>query len=351
MGYSSIKSGVVELPGRTGPLRLHPKHERMRLSNLGLARCSGRIGRIMNSETPSVEHVPVMLQETLRLLNPQPGELMADGTLGAGGHAEAVLNALSNTGRLIGIDRDPEMAGRTSARLSGIFGDRVTVVSANFSAMDEVFSSLSIDGADGILLDLGVASPHLDRGERGFSYRTDGPLDMRMDPESPSAEEWINRAREEEIADVLFQYGEERRSRRIARAIVRARERSAIRRTVELAEIIRRAMPPGPRKLHPARRSFQAIRIFLNRELEHLELFLEKLPRLLRPNGRCVIISYHSLEDRRVKNAFREGARGDLYEALTPKPLRPTPAEVRSNPRSRSAKLRAICRMAEGSQG
>jgi 16S rRNA (cytosine1402-N4)-methyltransferase len=302
----------------------------------------------MNAELPSAEHVPVMLQEALRLLGPQPGEIIADGTLGAGGHAEAVLNVLSDTGRLIGLDRDPEMAERTGERLAKQFGERVKVLCANFSDMDEVFASLSLAGADGILLDLGVASPHLDCAERGFSYRTDGPLDMRMDPDRPTAEEWINRAREEEIADVLYQYGEERRSRRIARAIVRARARGAIRRTVELAEIIRRAMPPGPRKLHPARRSFQAIRIFLNREMEHLDIFLEKLPGLLRPNGRCVIISYHSLEDRRVKNAFRDGAREETYAALTRKPLRPAPEEVRANPRSRSARLRAVRRAGQG---
>jgi len=171
---------------------------------------------------------------------------------------------------------------------------------------------------------------------------------MRMTPEGIPAREWINHVPEKELADVLYQYGEERHSRRIARAIVQARTRSPIRGTSELAEIIRRASPSGPRRLHPARRSFQAIRIYLNRELEHLDRFLETLPALLKDGGRCVVISYHSLEDRRVKTAFREGVRQDLYEALTRKPLRPTDEETASNPRSRSARVRGVRRTAKG---
>jgi len=224
------------------------------------------------------------------------------------------------------------------------------VAEINFSEMDRALDQHANGKADAILLDLGFSSPQVDKGERGFSYRIDGPLDMRMTPdEGPTAAEWLESATEKEIADVIYQHGDERHSRRIARAIVRVRESAPIRTTCELAEIIRRAMPRTKkrRRHHPARRSFQAIRIHINREMEHLAMFLKKLPDMLNPNGRCVIISYHSHEDRPVKVSFLEGAQNKLYERLTRKPLTPSDEEVETNPRSRSAKVRAIRRLGE----
>lgn len=293
-------------------------------------------------------HVPVMLSEVLQLLEPRPGDFIVDATIGCGGHAEAIQRRLGRRGRLLGVDRDPEMVERARECLTAQAGSRVDVIVGNFSELDAHLAETGDASADGILLDLGVASPQIDDAERGFSYRNDGPLDMRMARgEEPSAGEWLNDASESELADVFFRYGEERFSRRIARAVVRARRGARIRRTSELADIIRRAVPARRRRLHPARRCFQGIRIFINRELAHLDRFLEILPRILRPGGRCVILSYHSLEDRRVKQAFRDGARSGLYDLLTRKPLRPSSDEVRANPRSRSARLRAV-RMISG---
>jgi 16S rRNA (cytosine1402-N4)-methyltransferase len=292
-----------------------------------------------------------MREEVLRLLDPKPGEIIADGTIGAGAHAEAIRAALSGEGLLLGLDRDPTMAEIARRRLAPAHagGARVEILVANYSEMASCLESVANAMADGILLDLGVATPQLDDPRRGFSYRADGPLDMRMTPgEGVSAAEWIAHAPEAELADVLWKYGEERFARRIARAIARSRRAGPIRRTAELAEIIARAVPRGPRRLHPARRAFQAIRIATNRELDALERFLERLPGMLRPGGRCLIISYHSLEDRRVKNAFRAGVREGHYEALTRRPLRPSPAEVGANPRSRSARLRAVRRTMRG---
>lgn len=303
----------------------------------------------MTETTPSTApHVPVMRAEVLHLLAPRPGDTVVDGTLGAGGHSAAILEALDGAGLLVGIDRDPAMIEVARRRLGASAGARVELVHANYSEIDTVLPSVGGGPADGILLDLGVASPQIDQSERGFSYRIDGPLDMRMGPDAEmTAEKWINAVDEGDLADVLYRYGEERLSRRIARAIVRERQRSPIRRTTELAEIIARAVPGGPRRLHPARRSFQAIRIYLNHELDHLDRFLETLPAVLRPGGRCVVISYHSLEDRRVKTAFRAGIQEGQYEAVTRKPLRPAAGEIDTNPRSRSARVRAV-RRAEG---
>ena len=314
------------------------------------ARAGRRTAETMeaNPSQPAA-HIPVMLPECMRLLNPRPGETVVDGTLGLAGHALAIAEALGEDGHLIGVDRDPRMSERARARL---VGTTAGVVCGNFSDLDSILRDLGCGGVDGILLDLGVASPQIDDAGRGFSYRGEGPLDMRMTPgEGPSAAEWLKTASEEEIARVIWEYGDERLSRRIARAIVKARAVAEIRSTGELAETIRRAVPSGRRRLHPARRSFQAIRIFINREITHLERFLRILPGLLKPGGRCVIVSYHSLEDRPVKNAFRAGAREGVYEILTPKPLRASAAEVRSNPRSRSAKLRAVRRMEGGAAG
>lgn len=298
------------------------------------------------TESGAPLHVPVMLEESLRLLNPKPGETIVDGTLGAGGHSRAILEALGAAGRLIGVDRDPKMAQIAGQKLLGASaGAKVEILTGRFGDLPAVLAAVGVEAADGVLLDLGVASPQLDDPARGLSYRADGPLDMRLTPDAGlSAEEWINQVSQDELAQVLREYGEERFSGRIARAIVEARARKPIRRTGELAEIIARSVPRGPRRLHPARRSFQALRIRVNEEMRELERFLAAMPRLLKPGGRCAIISYHSLEDRRVKNAFRDGAREGIYELLTRKPMRPSFAEVSGNPRSRSARLRAVRR-------
>jgi 16S rRNA (cytosine1402-N4)-methyltransferase len=286
-----------------------------------------------------------MLDASLRLLAPRPGEVVVDGTLGNAGHALAILDRLGPAGRLVGIDRDPRRVARARARLKDRPAD---VLHGNFSRLDVHLGGLGLDGADAVLLDLGAASPQLDDAEAGFSYRREGPLDMRMNPEAgPSAADWLNRAPQKELADVLYTYGQERHSRRIARAIVARRQRAPLRTTTELADLIRHAVPGRRRRHHPARRSFQAIRIFINREIEHLTRFLERLPDWLNPGGRCVVISYHSLEDRPVKRAFLAGQQAGRYERLTRKPLRPTDEEVARNPRSRSAKLRAVRRLEE----
>ena len=299
----------------------------------------------------ALRHIPVMPAEVMECLSPEPGDVMVDGTVGCGGHATAIRDAIGESGVLIALDRDPAMVETARKRLESSPGARTKTVAGNFSEIDIHLKTIAGPRANGILLDLGFASPQVDAAERGFSYRADGPLDMRMNPdEGMSAEEWINRVPEKELADVLYNYGDERHSRRIARAVVRARESARIRRTGELAEIVRRAVPRGPRRHHPARRTFQAIRILVNREMEHLDAFLRKLPDVLAPGGRCVVVSYHSHEDRRVKNAFREGARDGVYERLTRKPLRPSPEERAANPRARSAKLRAVRRVA-GEEG
>lgn len=313
---------------------------------------SGERAMAENASQP-LAHQPVMLAEVMKVLSLQPGNTVVDGTLGLGGHASAMRQALCGSGLLIGVDRDAAMLSRARARLEAEQGAPVQTFHASFADLPKVLTPVTGGRADAILLDLGFASPQVDDPERGFGYRVDGPLDMRMNPDEGglSAADWIRSAPEQEIADVIYRYGEERASRRIARGIVRARERAPIRTTGELAEIIARAAPRGPRRLHPARRSFQGIRIHINGELDQLDRFLAALPGLLNPGGRCAIISYHSLEDRRVKNAFRAGAADGTYLALTRKPLRPAPDEVAVNPRSRSARLRAVVRSGEGGEG
>ena len=282
-----------------------------------------------------------MLAETLELLGVTPGGLWVDGTVGLGGHAEAVLRATAPAGRLRGFDRDSEALERARARLLP-FGDRVRLEHADYREIPE---RLAGEAADGILLDLGVSSLQLDDAERGFSFQREGPLDMRMDrSERASASELVNRMRESDLADLIHEYGEEPFSRRIARAIARAREKAPIATTTELAEIVRRAAPKSRRPgFHPATRTFQALRIRTNRELDGLEPALERAAECLRPAGRMAVIAFHSLEDRAAKQAFRSlEARG--FRVLTKKPLRPGEPETRDNPRARSARLRAIVR-------
>jgi 16S rRNA (cytosine1402-N4)-methyltransferase len=273
------------------------------------------------------DHQPVMLDHVVRLLGGRG--TVIDLTLGAGGHAEALLE--SGVERLVGVDRDPEaieIAGRRLAR----FGNRFHAVRTRFSDVP------AENRVDGVLYDLGVSSMQLDRPERGFSYRREGPLDMRMEPEGTSALDLVNSAEEEELARILYEFGEERRSRRVAAAIVRARTRAPIAGTDELARVVAGALGARRGGPHPARRTFQALRIAVNRELEELAASLPRAANVLAPGGRVVAIAYHSLEDRIVKRFLLD--RPDL-EIMTKKPLTPSSAERARNPRSRAAKLRA----------
>jgi 16S rRNA (cytosine1402-N4)-methyltransferase len=285
-------------------------------------------------------HVPVLLAETLEVLAVRPGGFWVDGTVGLGGHAAAILRASAPSGRLLGLDRDGETLARAREALAS-FGARVRLEQADFREIPE----RSGEPADGILLDLGVSSAQLDDPGRGFSFLSDGPLDMRMDRRGgETAADLVNRLPEKTLADLIFRYGEERASRRIARGIVRARERAPLRSTAELAEIVRRASPRGRRRGHdPATRTFQALRIRVNRELEGLEAAVERAAACLAPRGRLAVIAFHSLEDRAVKTVFRALAAAQ-FSLVTRKPLRPSAEEVRRNPRARSARLRALAR-------
>ena len=292
-------------------------------------------------------HEPVMVAEVLDLLAPARGGLFVDCTVGLGGHAAALLEAGAT--RVLGIDRDSDALVFAAERLAP-WGDRVMLAHADFRDLGRVLDERSVAAVDGVLADLGVSSVQLDEAGRGFSFRRDEPLDMRMDRSAgPTAAEWIARASETEIADTVFQFGEERFSRRIARAVVRARETAPIATTGQLAAIVRRAVPSrGWQRIDPATRTFQALRIRVNRELEGLDAFIATAVSRLRAGARLAVIAFHSLEDRIVKQALRSLAgAGDLaLRLLTPKPVSPGEAEVARNPRARSARLRAIERLA-----
>ena len=293
--------------------------------------------------TQPTGHIPVMLPEVLTYLSPKPGQTLFDATAGCGGYAEAIRERLGGRGLVLAADRDPQMARVTRDRLGSGFGAPFRVFEGLFSQVEDVLAEADVRKVDGLVADLGVASPQIDQPDRGFSYRHDGPLSMKMSPEGDlSADVIVNHWPEKSLADVIYRYGEERFSRRIARSICRRRREAPIRSTAELAEIIRRAMPQGPRKHHPARKSFQAIRVACNREIEELEALVETLPRVLAQDGRAVIVSYHSLEDRVVKQAFTKGAKSEVYEVLTRRVVRPSAEETAANPRSRSARLRAV---------
>ena len=304
----------------------------------------------MNRVNAEPEHLPVMLEETLRCLAPRPGETMLDGTLGLGGHAAEILSRLSPGGELIGLDRDPEALTLAAKRLDGV-GGNYRLLHGTFDRVGELLKELELssDGAfDGLLLDLGVSSMQLDRAERGFSFRNDGPLDMRMDPgEEESAASWLAQAPVEEIARVIRRYGEEPQAGKIARAIDRARRERPITTTAELSSLIEELVPRRGKKIHPATKTFHAIRIVVNRELDCLRDALEKLDRYMKPGGRVVVLSYHSLEDRLVKTVFRDRVREGLFISHPDGLQRPTQTEVQSNPRSRSARLRAVVRAGE----
>ena len=288
-----------------------------------------------------------MVAEVLDLLAPARGGLFVDCTVGLGGHAAALLEAGAT--RVLGIDRDPDALVFAAERLAP-WGDRVMLAHADFRDLGRVLDERSVAAVDGVLADLGVSSVQLEEAGRGFSFRRDEPLDMRMDRSAgPTAAEWIARASETEIADTVFQFGEERFSRRIARAVVRARETAPIATTGQLAAIVRRAVPSrGWQRIDPATRTFQALRIRVNRELEGLDAFIATAVSRLRAGARLAVIAFHSLEDRIVKQALRSLAgAGDLaLRLLTPKPVSPGEAEVARNPRARSARLRAIERLA-----
>jgi 16S rRNA (cytosine1402-N4)-methyltransferase len=314
---------------------------------------------------PDAPHRPVLLAESVGYLAPERGGLFVDATLGLGGHSEALLEAAPQV-RVIGIDRDREALKFASARLAK-FGERFRAVHANFKEVERVLEDACETDVSGVLADLGVSSLQFDAAELGFSFRHDAPLDMRMnasgDDEEETAAELLARLPEEEIARIIFEYGEERKSRRIARWIVERREEGrAIERTTELAELVARAVGyKRTDRIHPATRTFQALRIAVNHELEGLEAFLEASIDLLQPSGRLVVISFHSLEDRIVKRTLRRlagqcecdrrlpvcacGARR-MVEILTRRPVTPAETELDENPRARSAKLRA-CRKLE----
>ncbi len=291
-------------------------------------------------------HQAVMVGETLTLLAPSRGGVFVDCTVGLGGHARALLEA--GASRILGLDRDPD-ALRHAAEALAIFGNRVELVHADYRDLVRVLDERGLAGVNGALADLGVSSMQLDAEGRGFSFRRDDPLDMRMDrSQGPTAADLIAAVDEESLADVIFQYGEERYSRRIARAIVAARRLDPIRTTASLAQVVRRAIPRrGYQRIDPATRTFQALRIWVNRELDGLARFLEQAASRLLGGARLAVISFHSLEDRIVKHAFRALDRGEAaLRVVTKRPIDPSDDEVTRNPRARSAKLRAIERLA-----
>ncbi|GAB4273625.1 MAG: 16S rRNA (cytosine(1402)-N(4))-methyltransferase RsmH [Coriobacteriia bacterium] len=303
-------------------------------------------------------HTPVLLAEVLQHLSPHSGSIIVDCTLGGAGHARRIQELIEPDGLLVGIDRDPEALDAASDVLR--LGRHVILSQGDFGELDRILTDAGLAYADGFLFDLGVSSYQLDAADRGFSYRMDAPLDMRMDPSSggPSAADVVNTYDEADIARVIRVYGEDRWASRIAAFIVAARSRRPIRTTGELVEIIKEAVPASARRSggHPARRTFQALRIEVNRELRALESGLEAATRWLAPGGRIVVISYHSLEDRITKSFFREAAQGctcppelpvctcgkePVLRVLTPSPVTPTSEEIERNPRARSARLRA----------
>ncbi len=305
-------------------------------------------------------HASVLIQESMGLLKPRPGERYFDGTLGGGGHAEEILLRSSPTGRVLGLDLDEDAVRAAGHRLSR-FGDRLILRRANFAQAKDVLADINWGHVDGVLLDLGVSSHQFDAAERGFSFQASAPLDMRMDRRQPlTALEIVNSFPESQIAKIISDYGEEPRARRIAAAIVTERKNRAIETTIDLAALIVQVKGKRNRAHHPATQTFQALRIAVNRELETLKTFLECGYELLQPGGRMVIISFHSLEDRLVKTAFRKWSEkcicpprilhcecgwSQKARRLTRKPIIASAEEVRANPRARAAKLRAVVRL------
>jgi 16S rRNA (cytosine1402-N4)-methyltransferase len=279
----------------------------------------------------------------LEALIPRSGAIYLDGTLGAGGYAEAILRASSPAGTVVGLDLDPKAVERSARRLAE-FGDRFKPMQGGFQQAPALLASLGIDRIDGAVLDLGLSSNQLEDPQRGFSFQFSGPLDMRFDTDSDrTLLEYLRTTSREELEATLSTYGEERFSRRIARGIIDARDRGKLATTRDLAHVVTRLSPRRRSRIHPATRTFQALRIAVNDELENLERALERIPPLIKPGGRFCIVSYHSLEDRRVKLSFREKKRErGRWVLVTSKPIRPSEEERRANPRSRSARLRVL---------
>ncbi len=301
-------------------------------------------------------HKPVLFAETVEALQIKPNGVYVDGTAGGGGHSAAIAARLSESGRLICIDQDPDAIAVLQERIGGL--PQVTIVQENFARIDSVLSSLELPGADGILIDLGVSSHQLDTPERGFSFHTDAPLDMRMSQQGPTAAELINTLDERSLTRILSEYGEERYARSIARNIVRTREQEPMKTTLQLAELVKASMPAAARREggHPARRTFQALRIAVNGELDMLSAGLDAMFERLNPGGRLAAITFHSLEDRMVKQRFASWCEGCICPpdfpvcvcGRTPRvrlPFKvkgPSAQELEANPRSRSAKLRVV---------
>lgn len=286
-------------------------------------------------------HVPVLMAEVINALAPRVAGVYADGTLGGGGHTRALAEAVGPQGCVVAVDRDPAAVAKAAELLRGL---PVRAIHANYADLPEVLDTLEIELVDGFLLDLGLSSDQLADRQRGFSFSLDGPLDLRFDPSGGEpAARLVNRLSEQHLAELIWAFGEERYSKRIARAIVDYRQRKTIETSGELAELVRYSMPRPPRgeRIDPATRTFQALRIAVNQELKWLDVALRRLPDRLRPGGRIAIISFHSLEDRRVKEAFRDDKR---LEVLTRKPITAGAEELAVNPRARSAKLRVAAR-------
>ena len=290
-------------------------------------------------------HRPVMVEDVLDYLNLQSGQIILDCTVGGGGHASGILDKIKPDGFLIGIDKDMEILQTAKQALSKTTG-KFKLYHADYSDIDEVLRQAEVDKVNGVLLDLGVSSLQFDQADRGFSFAKEAPLDMRMDrSRGITAQNLIRRLSETELAELLWKYGEERWSRRIARAILKEKKGAGITSTRQLAAIVERVVPRGKSKIHPATRVFQALRIAVNKELDNLGIFLDKIYNYMAVGARIVIISFHSLEDRIVKSKFIEMAKKNIFRVLTKKPITPHESEIGENIRSRSAKLRAAERI------
>ena len=310
----------------------------------------------MSVESKPAPHTPVLVARVVEFLAPAPGQVIVDCTVGAGGHSLAILPKIlpatdaggAKAGRVLAVDRDAQALAAARERLIE-FAPQVEFLHDNFSQLPELLTRAGVDRIHGIVADFGLSSLHVDQPERGFSFLREGPLDMRMDQRQPlTAASLIRQAPEEELARILEVYGEERFARRIAKRLVAARRTAPIQTTTQLARVVADAVPGrgASFRIHPATRTFQALRIAVNQELAAVEALLRALPDVLLPGGRAVLISFHSLEDRLVKRAFQQGARDGLFRMLTKKPVTASDQELAANPRSRSAKLRAVERLA-----
>ena len=295
---------------------------------------------------PRPLHIPVLLQEVIEYLNPNPGEFFIDGTLGGGGYAEAIIRRIATGGTFVGFDLDLEtfMGGGPRMRASETMGVAVTLVNDNFSRVPEFLAARGYGKADGFVLDLGFSSDQLEHSGRGVSFRNDEPLLMTYDADAKPVREILRGIREDELRRILVEFGEERFAKHIARAICLREARKPIETSGTLAEVVASAVPRSYARgrIHPATRTFMAFRIYANHELEHLRKILDSLEAIMKPGGRVCVVSFHSLEDRIVKNCFKKFERRGVAESLTKKPVRPTESEVKKNPRARSAKLRAM---------